>query len=621
MPTLHTDASAVRKPLRLWPGVAVALIVVVARLVLPAAFPGGGGYALFAAVAGAVAIAIWWLFFSRARWSERIGGLLLIAVGGLVTKLIVHESVSGALMGMMVPIVVVPSTFAPLFVAWAVATRRVSSPGVRWATMVLTIAIASGLWTLLRMDGVDGETNLSLSWRWTPTPEDRLLAQARDEVVQPLPAAVTATTPAAPVTAPRSDAAPRITAPAAPATPTETKTAAASPSAPTVIKAGNWPGFRGSDRNSTVRGVRLATDWKGKPPVELWRKPIGPGWSSFAVSGDLIYTQEQRGEHEVVSCYRLSTGEPVWRHQDNVRFYEANGGPGPRATPTVRNGRVYTQGATGVVNALDAATGSVIWTRNAQADTGAPIPGWGFAGSPLVVDDLVIVAASGRLVAYDIASGDPRWTRTTGGGGYSSPHLATIGGVTQILLLNGGGIASVAAADGSVLWEKSEGDAVGIVQPAFAENGDVLIASGDAMGGLGVRRLAVSNTSGAWTVEERWASRGLKPYYNDFVVHEGHAYGFDGTILSCIELQTGERKWKGGRYGAGQMVLLADQDMLLVLSEEGELVLVAAQPDKHTEIARFKAIEGKTWNHPVVVGDVVLVRNGEEMAAVRLPTR
>jgi outer membrane protein assembly factor BamB len=220
--------------------------------------------------------------------------------------------------------------------------------------------------------------------------------------------------------------------------------------------------------------------------------------------------------------------------------------------------------------------------------------------------------------AYNAANGHQRWQGPAGRGGYSSPQLATIDGVAQILLLNGEGTISVAPSDGKLLW-KHEWNIDGIVQPSVIGGSDVLIGSGSGLSEVGIRRVAVSHGPAGWSVEERWTSNGLKPYFNDFVVHKGHAFGFDGSILACIDLKDGKRKWKGGRYGHGQIVLLPDQDALLVLSEEGELALVAAASDKFTEFARFPAIEGKTWNHPALVGDVLLVRNGQEMAAFRLP--
>jgi outer membrane protein assembly factor BamB len=621
----QTDAPTPRKPLRLWPGVLAAALIVLLRFVVPIVVPGTAGLGVLAGVVGALIIIVWWMFFSRAPWPDRVGAIVLMIIATGATKLVVHRSIAGGMMGMMLPVYAVPVTLGPAFVVWAVATRRLSD-GLRRATMIATILLACGVWTLMRTDGIKGEAGAQLAWRWTPTPEERLLAHADDEPKPIPPGPPAAEVPKEPPTAKTVDKpldslrlGPLDTAggksaalPTAPAA----KPAPAAPS--TVTNSYDWPGFRGPERNGVVRGVRIETDWSKSPPAQLWRRPIGPGWSSFAVHGDLVYTQEQRGEDEVVACYRLATGEPVWRHRDAVRFYESNGGAGPRGTPTVQNGHVYSFGATGIVNALDAGNGAVVWSRNAMTDTGATIPGWGFASSPLVVSDAVIVAASGRLVAYDIATGHPRWVRQTRGGGYSSPQLVTIGGVTQILLLSGGGVSSVAPADGTLLWEQAWVDGVSIVQPALAVDGDVLIAAGDTMGGAGIRRIAVAQGPGGWTVEERWTSRGLKPYYNDFVVHKGHAFGFDGTILACIDLNDGTRKWKGGRYGAGQLVLLPDQDLLLVLSEEGELALVSATPDQFTEVARFPAIEGKTWNHPVLVGDVLLVRNGEEMAAFRL---
>jgi outer membrane protein assembly factor BamB len=157
------------------------------------------------------------------------------------------------------------------------------------------------------------------------------------------------------------------------------------------------------------------------------------------------------------------------------------------------------------------------------------------------------------------------------------------------------------------------------VQPAVTADGDVLIGSGSGLGAeVGVRRVAVAHGPGGWTAGERWTSIGLKPYFNDFVIHKDHAFGYDGSNIACIDLKNGELKWKGGRYGHGQIVLIPDQDLLLVVSEEGDLALVGATPNQFTEVARFKAIEGKTWNHPVLAGDILLVRNSEEMAAFRI---
>jgi len=570
MAIAQTDGSTIRKPLRLWPGVVLAVLQCLSWFVVPIVLPDYAVFGVLGTFIGGLAIIVWWAFFSRAPRFERWGAVVLMIVALVATWPIIHVSVAGAGMGMLFGLLATP-VMSFVFVIGVVASHRLPERPRR-AAMVATILLASGAWALVRIGGIGAAGDLDFRWRWSKTPEERLVAQAGDE-----PTAI--------------------------------------PSAPPATETGaDWPGFRGPNRDSIIPGVQIETNWSASPPVELWRRPIGPAWSSFAVHGGLLYTQEQRADQEIVACYNVNTGEPVWRHHDATRFWEANAGPGPRGTPTLNKSRAYTFGATGIVNALDAATGAVVWSRNAASDTSTKVPYWGFSRSPLVVEDMVIIAAAGQLVAYDIATGNPRWLGTKGGPSYSSPHLMKIDGVAQIVQMSKAGATSVSPADGKLLWQHPW-PGFSIVQPALTADCDVLIGAGD---GIGMSRLAVAHGPNGWTAEERWTSVGLKPYFNDFVVHNGHAFGFDGSILACIDLADGKRKWKGGRYGNGQLVLLADQDLLLVLSEQGELALVGATPDQFTELARFPAIQGKTWNHPALAGDVLLVRNDQEMAAFRL---
>ena len=609
-----------RKPVRLWPGVVAVILQWVGWVILPAVVPEWAALGILCAGFFGLVIALWLLFFSRAPWLDRLGALVVMIAAVAATTRLVHESIANGMMGFMPFIYAIPALSLAL-VVWAVATRGFSTR-VRRASMVAAMALACAPLTVIRTDGITGDADSDLAWRWTPTAEQRLLAQGADDPSAPPDPAVTQPEGLAPSSV-EPESRVSTTAPTvSPGKPTPDEgdrlPGTSSLESAGTIRAAEWPGFRGPERDSVVRGVRIDTDWSRSVPVELWRRPVGPGWSSFAVSGDVFFTQEQRGDDEVVSAYRLHTGEPVWRHRDPARFWESNAGAGPRATPTLAHGRVYTLGGTGILNALDARSGSVIWSRNAASDTGREIPDWGISSSPLVVGDLVIAAASGWLVAYDAATGTPRWFGPKHGGGYSSPHLATIGGVPQIVLVTGLGAVGVSPSDGTALW-KHPVEGAAIVQPAVVPGGDLLVAGGAGLPTeSGLQRVTVAHEPGGWVAKERWASRGLKPYFNDFVVHKGLAFGFDGSILACIGLEDGARKWKGGRYGHGQLVLLPDQDVLLVLSEEGELALVRATPDQFTELARFKAIEGKTWNHPVLVGDLLLVRNGEEMAAFRL---
>jgi outer membrane protein assembly factor BamB len=581
------------------------VLLLLGRLV-PIVLPETLIFGILASMVGALVVIVWWAFFSRAPRSERWGAIVLMIIALVATSRIIDKSIATGMMGFMFVGYSIP-VLSLAFVVWALFSQRLSD-GPRRASMVATILLACGAWTLLRTNGMSGEGASDLAWRWSRTREERLVVQAGGKLSELPP-------PPAP-----SHAALAVKILAAPLVAHKAKDQPVAPP-PTPVAAkpeANWPGFRGPARDSIIPGTRIKTDWSASPPAQLWRRPIGPGWGSFAVRGDLLYTQEQRGDDEFVTCYNAATGNPVWAHRDVARFWESNAGAGPRATPTLHDGHVYTFGATGILNALDAGNGAVLWSRNAASDTGTKVPGWGFASSPLVVGDIVVVAAAGKLAAYDLSTGAPRWVGPAGGDSYSSPHLVTIGGVPQIVLMSALGATSVAPADGTLLWKYAWPSDTRIMQPAVTADGDLLITAGDAMGGVGMRRIAVAHGPAGWTTEERWTSAGLKPSFNDSVVHDGYVYGFNGGILACIDLKDGKRMWKGGRYGAGQLVLLRDQSLLLVLSEEGELALVKAAPGQFTELARFPAMEGKTWNHPVLAGDRLLVRNGNEMVAFRL---
>lgn len=559
-----------QQKLLLWPGVLIVALQWLFRFGFPAALPGIAEIGVLGGLFFGLVLIVWWAFFSKASRLDRWGAVVIMILALLLAFFVVHDSIQTGMMGMMYATYALP-VVCLAFVIWAVFSRKLSLKLQR-VTMIATIVFASGLMSLLKCDGITGYGGANFSWRWAETPEERLLAQNEKESMK----------------------------------------------LPLLTEAGEniaeWPGFRGAERDGIVHNVRIETDWSNRPPVEVWRRPIGPGCSSCSVRGDLLYTQEQRGEDEVVACYNLDNGKLVWQHQDAARFYDSHAGAGPRSTPTLSGERVYTLGATGILNVLDGTDGSTVWSRNAATDTEAEIAAWGVTSSPLVVEDVVVVAVAGAIIAYDLANGDIRWVGTDGGSGYSSPHLLTIDAIPQILFMSEFGAVSFSPADGKQLWEHPWPQVDRILQPAMTEDGDVLLPTG---GEEGIRRITVRNSPDGWTQEEQWTSTQLKSYFNDIVVHKGHAYGFTGPSLACMDLEDGQRKWRGGRYG-GQIILLAEQDLLLVLTEKGEVALVEAVPEGYNELAKIPAIEGKTWNHPILVDDLLIVRNTQEMVAFRL---
>jgi outer membrane protein assembly factor BamB len=541
-------------------------------------------YRVLATLALIVTFTLWWLFNRGMSWGEKFFIPLVAAVGfGGAFLIRSPELEMKPVVSVLMLLLAVAMTLATL---WMFVTRHSTPLNRRRGLMAIGLLIWAPV-ALIRTSGMSGGGPPEMHWRWTPSAEEEFLAARRQQ---------------------KAASAGRDPEPADPIVANET----------------DWTAFRGPNRDAVLHGLKFATDWEKSPPKEIWRQRIGPGWASIAVVGNLLFTQEQRDDMEAVVAFDAATGKEVWSHEDKTRFSEELGGDGPRATPTFADGCVYTLGATGVLNCLDAADGSLVWTRNIAEDSGAKIPEWGFTSSPLVVDGRVVVFAGGpedqSLLAYDSKTGDPAWKVASGGHSYSSPQLASFGGVEQVLYLSDREFTAADPATGKRIWGFPAGQVrtgMPATQPNLIGPNEVMIAFTEA-GGTILLELEPGAEGKEWSVAPKWQSRDLKPYFNDYVRYGDAVYGFDGNIFACIDLKTGKRHWKKGRYGAGQVLLIADQGLLLVLSEEGEAILVEANPKELKEIARFSVLEGKTWNHPAIVGNRLYVRNAEEIACYEL---
>src|SRR5262245_16927848 len=551
-------------------------------------------------------VLIWWLAFSRLPVAARFWGVGCVALCGAIALWLSDKSMNwmGHLMS-TVPVVLTAEAVW-LFVTGGAKTR------LGWLGIAVASILSWGYFTLLRTDGVTADLSSERSFRWTQTAEDKYLAQQRE------------------LSKTRKGASEGSESPAG-----------SSSSSELTATAADWPEFRGALRDGVVHGVRIERDWKAHPPREIWRRRVGPAWSSFAVVGDRGFTQEQRGEAEAVVCFDLATGEEIWSHEDKARFWEVVAGAGPRATPTFHDGKLYTLGGSGMLNCLDAATGKLIWSHDvaAEADTKLAQWGWGFSSLPLVAQGIVTIFAikaempskdkaadaakkadqkKTGLFAYDAATGEPRWTAGQGLHGYSSPHLLRSTEGEQILMVSDYGLEAFEPATGKLLWDHKwylEG-MFRVCQPQVIDSSQLLVGTPMMEG---TRQLTIAKEGEEWKVTEGWTSKDMKPYFNDGVLYGGHLYGFDGDILICIDPATGKKKWKKGRYGHGQALLVGDQGLLIVISDKGELILVEPNPENLIERGRFQALSGKTWNHPVLTSTVkLLVRNCEEMACFDL---
>lgn len=588
-PTTH----AAFRTLRTWPALFLVGLMAAARFG-PGFFGEAAAHVWYIAVFGpmlcSLLLLLWWLGFSRATWRERIFGFLGVIVSLGVVLLFVHPTVRGGVTSYLT----VPMGMAAF--ALGAHALRTRPPATRSRTSVLLALLGFSGSLLLRNEGMTGDYGFGLHWRWSQTAEERMLAN-------------------------RPTASPNPGTPA-PAPNQAKPTSIPDPAKPAATRGEvEWPGFRGPGRDGRSKAPAISSAWATQPPKQLWKIPVGPAWSSFAVGGSRLFTQEQRGPREAVVCYEAATGRELWAYTVDARFDEPLGGPGPRATPTLAGDGLFVTGATGRFMRLNPDSGAVVWEQDLTKVAGRPAPMWGFSASPLVVGSVVVVYAGGPgdkgLIAFDTTSGATRWSVATGKDSYSSPHLATLAGESLVLMLTNDGLLGVDPASGAVrLDHEFKFMNYRALQPAVSGDDLVLLPTGM---GPGTRAIRVRKNEGKLATEELWTSRQLKPDFTDLVLHNGHAYGNDGGLLTCIDLATGNRQWKGGRYGKGQILLLENSGLLLIAAEQGDAVLVQADPKEHREIATFKALEGKTWNHPVVVGDRLYLRNAQEAACYVLP--
>lgn len=470
-----------------------------------------------------------------------------------------------------------------LVIVWFLLSRRFTVR-TRLIGLLALVILGLGCQALVRVDGtVDGTGLPRLVWRAAKTQRVDL-AKLREGLSEPL---------------------------------------AASAFDPRLSQACDVSQFFGPNRDGGVTDASLFGDWKTRPPKELWRQPIGAGWSAFAVIGGRAFTQEQRGEEELVTCYDLFTGQLLWAHADKARFFQWQGGEGPRATPTVHGGHVFAYGATGLLNCLEAATGKRVWQRSVLAENKLKNIEWGVSASPLIVDDRVIVTGGNPrgpvVLAYHRETGALLWKSGDDQATYASPILASLAGKRVILSNNARALAAYDPVDGAVLldhvwgvekWPKAS-------QPVVISADRVFISAGY---GMGCRLLEIKATEdGKLSAAEVWSGMKMKTQFNSPALLDGHLYGLDDGRLACVEVATGERLWKEGRFASGQS-LLAGQHVI-VQSESGPVHLCAAKPEGFAELGKINALSSKTWNHPVLAGRFLLVRNDREAVCYELPVQ
>ena len=386
--------------------------------------------------------------------------------------------------------------------------------------------------------------------------------------------------------------------------------------------AADWPQWLGPNRDGVSATKGLLTTWPEAGPVEVWRKEIGRGFSGVSVFAGNAYTMTMTGDGEYAIGLDALTGKELWRTRTGPIYRESQGGDGPRGTPAIDGGLVYVLGANGALEALDAARGTRKWAVDLKKDFGSQRPGWGFSSSPLIEGSALLVeggGSSGRaIMGFNKRDGRPLWSTQGDKMGYSSPVVANFGGVRQVLFFTGAGLTSVSPLSGSQHWrfEWPTPYDVNVATPVLVPPDKVFISSGYDTGGA---LLKVSWEAGKATVRQVWKDKVMKSHFGTAVYYDGYLYGFDMSILKCVDANTGVEMWKERGYGKGTLII-ADGH-LIVLSERGKVALIKAQSNGFVEVASAQVLNGKCWTVPSLADGRLYLRNEQEIVCLDLVAR
>ena len=394
--------------------------------------------------------------------------------------------------------------------------------------------------------------------------------------------------------------------------------------------AADWPQWLGPERNGVSGETGLLNNWPEAGPTVEWRIPLGRGFSGISIADGKVYTMYAESGDEYAICLNAETGEELWRIRTGPYYQEQQGGDGPRSTPTVDGATVYVLSASGMLYALDIENGAPQWQKDLVAEFDCEIPKWGFSTSPLVEGDLLLLEAGGvdgnfvvdmiidrktstTAVALDKNTGNTVWTALNEKMSYSSPIAFTAAGKRQIAYFTAYSLTGIAPADGRVLWQfpwKTRWD-VSASTPIFVPPDKLFISTGDDSGAA---MLKIAASGDELAIEQIWQNRKMKTHFGTSILFEGHLYGFDQSILKCLNAANGEEQWKTRGYGKGTLII-ADGH-LVILGEEGQIGLAEATPTAFREKSKVSLLNGRCWTVPAIADGRVYARDENEIVCV-----